>query len=136
MTWTRDWLRWPHHDADVYRDQYELVLRRESGHPNDIWHRGKIERLFGKLTTELLPSLPGHIPPGNNGKPVTTPTLSVSELDAAVGEFIIDDYLRQEHPETEQPPIQRWLGQGWLPRMPGSVEQLNLLLMTQYVPHN
>jgi hypothetical protein len=26
-----------HHDGYVYRDTYELVLRRESGHPNDLW---------------------------------------------------------------------------------------------------
>lgn len=26
-----------HHDPDVYRDEFELVLRRESAHPNDIW---------------------------------------------------------------------------------------------------
>jgi len=27
----------------------------------------------GTITTELLPTLPGHIPPGNHGKPVTAP---------------------------------------------------------------
>ena len=160
-----------HHDPDVYRDDFELVLRRESAHPNDVWQadhteldimvldetgrparpwltvilddhsraipgytvflgdpttaqtalalrqaiwrkpdpgwavcgvpavlysdhgadftsthltrvcadlkvqlihsapgrprgRGKVERLFGTITTELLPTLPGHIPPG------------------------------------------------------------------------
>lgn len=26
-----------HHGPDTYRDRYELVLRRESVHPNDIW---------------------------------------------------------------------------------------------------
>ena len=178
-----------HHDGPVYRDTYELVLRRESGHPNDLWQadhteldvmvldeadrpvrpwltvivddhsravpgytvflgdptalqtalalrqaiwrktdpawpvcglpaalygdhgsdftsdhmaqvcadvkvqlihstpgkprgRGTVERLFGTITTELLPTLPGHIPPGNHGKPVTPPALSLSEVAA------------------------------------------------------
>ena len=47
--------------------------------------RGKVERLFGTITTELLPTLPGHIPPGNHGRPVTPPALTLSQLDAAVG---------------------------------------------------
>lgn len=230
-----------HHDPETYRDGFELVLRRESGHPNDVWQadhtqldimvcdeagrparpwltvveddhsraaagymvfledpsavqtalafrqaiwhktdprwpvcglpaafyvdnggdfagthigqvcadlkvqlihstpgkprgRGKIERLFGTITTELLPSLPGHIPPGNNGKPVTEPALTVSELDAAIGEFLVADYLARDHPETGQPPVDRWLGAGWLPRLPESVEELNLLLLTVATP--
>jgi len=35
--------------------------------------RGKIERFFGTITTELLPHLPGHIPHGTRGQPVTAP---------------------------------------------------------------
>lgn len=26
-----------HHDPDVYRDEFELVLRREAAHANDVW---------------------------------------------------------------------------------------------------
>jgi putative transposase len=32
-----------HHDGSVYRDTYELVLRRESGHPNDLWQADHTE---------------------------------------------------------------------------------------------
>jgi putative transposase len=32
-----------HHDPDVYRDEFELVLRRESAHPNDIWQADHTE---------------------------------------------------------------------------------------------
>ena len=35
--------------------------------------RGKIERLFGTLNSELLPELPGHLV---NGKPTSAPKLS------------------------------------------------------------
>jgi putative transposase len=51
--------------------------------------RGKIERLFGTLNTELLPELPGHLVAG---KPATTPSLSLAELDRAVGTFITGTY--------------------------------------------
>ena len=40
--------------------------------------RGKVERLFGTLNTELLPDLPGHLV---HGKPAKPPRLSLSELD-------------------------------------------------------
>ncbi len=230
-----------HHDPDVYRDGFELVLRRESVHPNDMWQsdhtlldvmvldevgrparpwltvveddhsrvvagysvflsdpsaaqtalafrqaiwrkadsawpvcglpatlyvdngadfagthiaqvcvdlkvqlihstpgkprgRGKIERIFGTITTELLPTLPGYIPSGNNGQPVTAPTMSLSQLDAAIGRFVVDVYHQRTHPETGQTPAERWLGSGWLSRMPESLEQLNLLLLTIATP--
>ena len=32
-----------HHDPDVYRDEFELVLRRESAHPNDVWQADHTE---------------------------------------------------------------------------------------------
>jgi putative transposase len=91
--------------------------------------RGKIERFFGTITTELLPSLPGHLMPGS-GTPVTPPRLSLAELDEAIGRFVVDDYLVRTHSETQQAPRERWLAGGWLPRMPESLEQLDLLLLT------
>ena len=51
--------------------------------------RGKIERLFGTLNTELLPDLPGHLV---EGRPVTPPRLTLAELDRAVGAFIAGTY--------------------------------------------
>jgi len=32
-----------HHDPDVYRDEFELVLRRETVHPNDVWQADHTE---------------------------------------------------------------------------------------------
>lgn len=32
-----------HHDPDVYRDEFELVLRREVVHPNDVWQADRTE---------------------------------------------------------------------------------------------
>jgi putative transposase len=47
-----------HHDADVYRDQYELVLRRESGHPNDIWQADQTQLDIMVLDETRRPARP------------------------------------------------------------------------------
>ena len=83
----------------------------------------------GTVTTELLPTLAGYIPPGNHGKPVTLPKLSLSQLDAAVGGYLVNTYQRRVHPETGQTPADRWAAGDWLPRMPQSLEELDLLLL-------
>jgi putative transposase len=93
-----------------------------------------VERLFGTITTELLPTLAGHIPPSNHGKPVTPPALALSQLDAVIGPYLVDDYHRRVHPETGEPPVKRWLAGGWLPRMPDTLEALDLLLLTVATP--
>lgn len=88
--------------------------------------RGKIERLFGVINTELLPKLPGQL---ISGKSVSPPKLSVTKLDAAVGEWIIGTYNHRLHSETGTSPVSSWCGQGWLPNMPGSLNDLDLLLV-------
>ena len=106
------------HIAQVCADVKVQLIHSTPGKPRG---RGKVERLFGTITTELLPTLPGHIPPGNHGKPVTPPALTLSQLDAAVGRYIVDNYHHRVHPETGQTPAARWAAGGWLPRMPDSL---------------
>ena len=43
--------------------------------------RGKNQRFYGTITTELLPHLPGHIPHGTNGRPITAMTLTLEQLE-------------------------------------------------------
>ena len=88
--------------------------------------RGKVERLFGSLNTELLCDLPGYLV---EGKSATAPKLSLSALDAALGAHIIGNYNAREHQEIDAIPRIAWLGQGWIPRMPQSLEALDLLLI-------
>jgi putative transposase len=88
--------------------------------------RGKIERLFGTINTELLPDLPGRLV---GGKPVTTPRLTLSELDAAVRAFIVGSYNTRPHPATGATPNAAWTADGWLPRMPDRLEDLDELLV-------
>lgn len=92
--------------------------------------RGKIERFFGTVNTELLAALPGHLGPGSR-KP--TPTLDLPALDRALGEFIAT-YNDRRHSELGISPRDAWVADGWLPRMPDSLEELDGLLLT--VPKN
>ncbi|MGW4720778.1 Mu transposase C-terminal domain-containing protein [Nocardia sp. NPDC004260] len=86
-----------------------------------------MERFFGGINTELLPELPGHLV---HGKPVTPPALSLRQLDEAIGRFITNVYHQRTHSEIGVSPQQAWIADGWLPRMPESLEQLDLLLVT------
>jgi putative transposase len=88
--------------------------------------RGKIERLFGTINTELLPELPGNI---QAGKPTLRPRLSLPELDAVIGSFIVTNYNARVHGAVGASPVAAWRGAGWLPRMPESLEQLDALLV-------
>lgn len=88
--------------------------------------RGKIERLFGTFNTELLPELPGYL---RNGKPTSPPRLSLAELDVAIGAFIISIYNVRIHGEIGVTPLQAWQGDGWLPRLPDSLDALDDLLV-------
>ncbi|MDO4061227.1 DDE-type integrase/transposase/recombinase, partial [Clavibacter michiganensis] len=62
--------------------------------------RGKIERFFGTITTELLPLLPGHLGPGNR-RP--DPVLDLAGLDTAIGTFIAT-YNDRPHKELGTTP--------------------------------
>lgn len=89
--------------------------------------RGKVERFFGTLNTEVLPELPGHLA---EGQPETAPSLSLSQLDAAIGSYITHTYNLRPHGEIGPAPKASWIADGWLPRMPDSLEALDLLLIS------
>ncbi|SEN91806.1 putative transposase [Cryobacterium luteum] len=72
--------------------------------------RGKIERFYGTVTTELLPHLPGHIPHGTNGTSITPATLPLRQFDEILERFIVDDYNHRPHSETREAPSRRWGG--------------------------
>ena len=89
--------------------------------------RGKVERFFRTINDELLPGLAGHLV---EGKTASAPALSLTELDAALMAFIVGDYNQRPHSQIDEAPHAAWLGKGWLPRMPDSLDDLDLLLMT------
>ncbi len=88
--------------------------------------RGKIERFFGTINTEVLAALPGHLGSGSR-KP--KPALDLAALDGAIGSFIAT-YNERPHQELGRSPRDAWVAGGWLPRMPDSLEQLDGLLLT------
>ena len=94
--------------------------------------RGKIERFFGTVNQLFLATLPGYTPPGT--APPAVPTLTLSELETRFRSFIVADYHRRVHGETGTSPEARWVASGFLPRLPESLEQLDLLLLTVASP--
>jgi putative transposase len=89
--------------------------------------RGRIERFFSTVNKMFLCELDGFAPAGGavRGKP----TLTLAEFDARFRAFLLDVYQRRENAETKMPPAERWQANGFLPRMPDSLEQLDLLLI-------
>lgn len=88
--------------------------------------RGKIERFFGTINTELLPTLPGHLAAGSSAP---TPALDLGGVDSAISTFI-RSYNARTHRELRTSPLHAWIADGWLPRLPESLEQLDGFLLT------
>lgn len=97
------------HLAAVAADLHIQLMHSTVGRPQG---RGKVERFFGSITTEQLPTLPGHLV---RGKPSSPPVLSLPQLDAELGRWITGTYHRRPHSEISVPPQQTWLADGWLP---------------------
>jgi putative transposase len=88
--------------------------------------RGKIERFFEGVSQVLLPRLPGYAPAGV----APNAELTLAELVAELERFVVDEYHHEPHTTTGCRPHERWTAGGFLPRMPESLEQLDLLLLT------
>ena len=89
--------------------------------------RGRIERFFETVNQLFLCTLPGYAPAGS---PIPEPVLTAPELDRRLQRFIVDDYQQRVQSETGEPPQARWEAGGFLPQLPESLEQLDLLLLT------
>jgi putative transposase len=107
----------------------ELKIRLVFSLPGQPRGRGKVERFLGTINQLCLARLPGYAPRGELDRAAKA-RLSLSELDDAIRRFIVDDYHQSVHSETGEAPAARWAAGGWLPRMPDSLEQLDLLLLT------
>lgn len=88
--------------------------------------RGKIERFFRTLGTEVLSALPGYLAPGAK---TPTPSLDLPVLDQAISGFIAE-FNDRTHRELGTSPKAAWVADGWLPRMPENLEELDGLLLT------
>lgn len=112
------------HMEQVCADLKSQLIFSTAGMPRG---RGRIERFFQTVDQLLLVRLPGYAPAG---KPVTPPTLTLSEFDAIFLEFLLGEYHVRPPRDRSDTPQERWEAEGFLPRLPESLEQLDLLLLT------
>lgn len=111
------------HLEQVAADLKIRLINSTVGRPRG---RGKIERFFEGVAQVLLPRLPGYAPAGA----VPKAELTLAGLAAELERFVVDEYHNEPHTTTGSRPHERWVAGGFLPRMPESLEQLDLLLLT------
>lgn len=122
------------HMEQVAVDLKMVLIFSMAGRPRG---RGRIERFFQSVNQLFLSSLPGYTPTsagsGVGVPPPRTsphPALTLGQLDQGFRSFLLDDYHSRVHSETGIPPQERWEASGFLPQLPSSLEQLDLLLLT------
>jgi putative transposase len=91
------------------------------GHPRG---RGRIERFFRTVNDMFLCTLDGYL-----GKVRRKPSLTLEQLDTRFRSFLLDEYHCRLKSEDGPAPTRRWEDGGFLPRMPESLEKLDLLLV-------
>jgi putative transposase len=89
--------------------------------------RGKVERFFRSVEQLLLQDTPGYAPKGSTG---VKATLTLPAFEQRFRTWLLSDYHDRVHVETKCKPQERWEAGGYMPRMPKSLEQLDLLLLT------
>jgi putative transposase len=113
-----------HHLEQVSADLKIRLVFSTAGKPRG---RGRIERFFSTVNEMFLCELAGYAPEGGavRGKPA----LTLAQFETRFRPFLLEVYHRRECAETKTPPVERWERNGFLPRMPESLEQLDLLLI-------
>jgi putative transposase len=89
--------------------------------------RGKVERFFRSVEQLLLQDTPGYAPKGSTG---VKAILTLPAFEQRFRTWLLSDYHHRVHEETKCKPAERWEAGGFVPRMPESLEQLDLLLLT------
>lgn len=112
------------HLEQVAADLTMVLVFSTVGQPRG---RGRIERFFATVNQLFLCTLPGYAPPGF---PPVEPGLTLAQLDERLHRFVVEEYHHRVHGETGMAPQARWEASGFLPRLPESAEQLDLLLLT------
>jgi putative transposase len=112
------------HMEQVAADLGVELIFSEKGVPRG---RGKIERFFRSVNDLFLQNFPGYAPSGHKG---AEPRLTLSAFEQLFRTWLLSDYHHRVHSETKCTPAERWQRGGFLPRMPDSLERLDLLLLT------
>jgi len=105
----------------------DLKIQLKNSIPGKPRGRGRVERFFLTVTQLLLMDLPGYTPPKTT---FAEPKLTLEAFSILFEKFIIEEYHHRKHGGTGIPPLERWQNKGFLPQLPQSIEQLDLLLLT------
>lgn len=111
------------HLAQVAADLKMALVFSWPGHPRG---RGKVERFFRTVEQCLLPRLPGF--EGVTGA-THSALLTLAGLDTHFQRWLLEDYHERVQAALHAAPQARWEASGFLPRLPESLEQLDLLLL-------
>ena len=104
----------------------DLKMRLALSTPGKPQGRGKIERFFRTVNESFLCDLEGYTRRGRR-----KPTLSLGQFEEQFRTFLIEVYSRTPVAQAELSPSALWERGGFLPRMPDSLEQLDLLLIEE-----
>jgi len=107
----------------------DLKMRLVFSTPGKPQGRGKIERFFRTVNEMFLCDLEGYTRRGRR-----KPTMTIDQLEQQFRVFLIEVYQRTPVAESELSPSAKWEEGGFLPRIPASLEQLDLLLIEEVRP--
>ena len=150
--WVKDDPRWPmcgvpaclytDHGSDFTSKHLEAVaadlkmalIFSQVGRPRG---RGKVQRFFRSIEELLLSTLPGYAPKVDDPREQrdinvcgrSAACLTLAELDGLVRTWLLDTYHQREHTQTHLTPRERWHHSHFIPILPQSEAQLDLLLL-------
>ena len=104
----------------------DLKMRLVFSIPGKPQGRGRIERFFRSVNEMFLCDLSGY-----TRRSRRKPSLTLGQLEELFRTFLLEVYHRRENSEVRLAPSERWEEGGFLPRMPESLEQLDLLLIQE-----
>ena len=104
----------------------DLKVRLIFSTPGKPQGRGRIERFFRTVNQMFLCELDGYIKRRRH-----KPSLTLERFEELFQTFLLETYHRRTSLEGRPAPSERWQADGFLPRLPESLEQLDLLLMQE-----
>ena len=104
----------------------DLKIRLVFSIPGKPQGRGRIERFFRTVNEMFLCDLDGYIRHKRRA-----PSLSLNQFEERFRQFLLEVYHRRSSEAGRLPPSDLWEEGGFLPRMPKSLEQLDLLLIQE-----
>lgn len=109
--------------------KFDLVPSR-----NGPRHNAKLERFFGTLGTGLLSDLPGYTGPNVQKRPPNAQAkLSLADFEQLFRKWVVGTYHQERNRTTKESPLERYR-RDFVPRLPGTTRELDLLLICETVP--